>query len=95
MGGTYLLLPSHHTPLPSTFQILEGKFRFQVRHAPKRLHTQNTHTHTLSLEDVAEQEGGWARAQVRAWRASLLALSRGSGHTCGNTQTRAHICFRG
>ena len=97
MGGKYLLLPSHHTPLPSPFQILEGKFRFQVRHAPKRLHTQNTHTHTPppSLEDGAEQEGGWARAQGEGTEGFSACPEPGlRTHTWKHTDTCTHLLQR-
>ena len=86
-----------HTPLPSPFQTVEGKFRFQVRHAPTCLHRQrtsahthaHTHTHTrvraLSLEDGTQQEEGWTRAQV--WASGGIsppAPSRGSALMDGN-----------
>lgn len=53
VGGAYPLLPSYHTPLSSPFQRWKGNSGSKVRHAPTRLHTQNTHTQ-LSLEDGAE-----------------------------------------
>lgn len=62
--STPFLLP--HTPALS-LPILEEKFGFRVRHAPARLNTQNAH---IALPQRWGREGGWARVQVTAWRAS-------------------------
>ena len=97
LGGTYLLLPFPHTPalsLPDSGREIqvpsETRPNMPAQAAHKRAHTHtHTHTHTharaLSLEDGAQQEEGWTRAQV--WASGGIsppAPSRGSALMAGN-----------
>lgn len=82
MGGAYLLLPSYHITLPSPFQYRKRNSGSKVRHAPACLHTQHTHTLSrLSLGVGPEQEGRWARAEVRVCRASPPTHNQDPGCT--------------